>query len=176
MPVREIEQLRKASLRWEEVSVTPEAPFWQNVKEDLLEMEVDLDIRSGEEVLIRLKSSEKDEVIVGYDPGNQWLFIDRTHSGVSDFHPSFASKHGAKMAAIDGKIQLHLWLDRNAVEVYGNQGLVVLTDQIFPKAPLDQVEVITRSGEVVVDSVQIHTLKSVEIPYVYPKQVVCQEG
>ncbi|MCK8487968.1 PfkB family carbohydrate kinase [Paenibacillus sp. MBLB2552] len=176
MPVREIEQLRKASLRWEEVSVTPIAPFWQNVKEDLLEMEVEFDIRSGEEVLIRLKSSEKDEVIVGYDPGDQWLFIDRTHSGVTDFHPSFASKHGAKIAAIDGKIQLHLWLDRNAVEVYGNQGLVVLTDQIFPKAPLDQVEVITRSGEVVLDSVQIHTLKSVEIPYAFPKQVVCQEG
>lgn len=176
LPVREVEQLRKASLHWEEVTVTPEAPFWQKLKEDLLEIEVELDIRSGEEVQIKLKSLEKDEIIIGYDPGIQWLFIDRTQSGIIDFHPSFATKHGVNMAAVDGKIQLHVWLDRNAVEVYGNHGLVVMTDQIFPESPIEQFEVITKSGEVILNSLQIHTLKSVEIPYASPKQVACQEG
>lgn len=164
MPVRETEQLRKESMRWNDVIITPETPFMQKVKEDLLEIEADIDIRSGETVHIGLKSSGESETVVGYDPERQWLFIDRSKSGITDFHASFASKHGASMASLDGKIKLHIWLDRNSVEVYADHGLVALTDQIFPDAPIDHVEVSTQSGQVVLDSLQIHTLKSITIP------------
>lgn len=164
MPVRETEQLRKESMRWNDVTVTPETPFWQKVKEDLLEIEADIDIRFGEEVHIGLTSSGEGEIVIGYDPKNQWIFIDRSKSGITDFHASFASKHGARIAALNGKIKLHIWLDRNSVEVYADHGLVALTDQIFPDAPIENVEVSTKSGQVVLDSLQIHTLKSITIP------------
>ncbi|MNC65247.1 Levanase precursor [compost metagenome] len=68
------------------------------------------------------------------------------------------------MVSKNGKIKLQIWLDRNAVEVYANNGLVALTDQIFPDAPIDKVEVSTQSGQIVLDSLQIHTLKSIHIP------------
>ncbi|WP_410767754.1 PfkB family carbohydrate kinase [Fontibacillus sp. BL9] len=164
MPVREMEQLRKGSIRWNDVTVKPEAPLLQKVNEDLLEIEADIDIRSSKEVHIRLKSSGQSEVVIGYDPERQWLFIDRSKSGVTDFHSSFACKHGAGMVALNGKIKLHIWLDRNSIEVYADHGLVALTDQIFPDAPIENVEVSTQSGQVVVDSLQIHTLKSITIP------------
>ncbi|AOZ94701.1 glycoside hydrolase [Paenibacillus crassostreae] len=164
MPVREIEQLRKESMSWNDVAVTPETPFMQKMNEDLLEIEADIDVRSGEEVHIGLKSSGQSEIVIGYDPEHQWLFIDRSKSGVTDFHPSFATKHGAGMVAVNGKIKLHIWLDRNAVEVYADNGLVVLTDQIFPDAPIEEVGISTQSGQVVLDSLQIYTLKSIHIP------------
>jgi fructan beta-fructosidase len=164
MPVREIEQLRKESMSWNDVTVTTETPFMQKMNEDLLEIEADIDVRSGEEVHIGLKSSGQSEIVIGYDPERQWLFIDRSKSGVTDFHPSFASKHGAGMVAVNGKIKLHIWLDRNAVEVYADNGLVVLTDQIFPDAPIEEVGISTQSGQVVLDSLQIYTLKSIHIP------------
>ncbi|WP_110931906.1 PfkB family carbohydrate kinase [Paenibacillus bouchesdurhonensis] len=165
MPVREMEQLRKGSIHWNDVTVTPETPFLQKVNEDLLEIKADIDIRSGEEVHICLKSSGGSEIVVGFDPKRQWLFIDRSKSGVTDFHSSFACKHGAKMVALSDKINFHIWLDRNSIEVYANNGLVVLTDQIFPDAPIEEVEVSTKSGQVVLDSLQIYTLKSITIPY-----------
>ncbi|WP_310832688.1 PfkB family carbohydrate kinase [Paenibacillus pedocola] len=164
MPVREIEQLRQESANWNGITVTPENPFIQKMNEDLLEIEADIDIRPGEEVHIGLKSSGRSEIVIGYDPAKEWLFIDRSKSGVTDFHPSFASTHGAKMVSKNGKIKLQIWLDRNAVEVYANNGLVALTDQIFPDASIDKVEVSTQSGQVVLDSLQIHTLKSIHIP------------
>lgn len=134
------------------------------MKEDLLEIEADIDIRSGEEVHIGLTSSGEGEIVIGYDSENQWIFIDRSKSGVTDFHSSFACKHGARIVALNGKIKLHIWLDRNSVEVYADHGLVALTDQIFPDAPIENVEVSTKSGQVVLDSIQIHTLKSITIP------------
>ncbi|RUT41448.1 glycoside hydrolase [Paenibacillus anaericanus] len=164
MPVREMEQLRKESMRWNDVTVTPETPFMHKVNEDLLEIEADIDIQSSEEIRLELKSSGESEIVIGFDPERQWLFIDRSKSGVTDFHSSFAIKHGAGMAALNGKIKLNIWLDRNSVEVYADHGLVALTDQIFPDAPIENVEVSTQSGQVVLNSLQIHTLKSITIP------------
>ncbi|MNH45745.1 Levanase precursor [compost metagenome] len=68
------------------------------------------------------------------------------------------------MVSENGKLKLQIWLDRNSVEVYANNGLVALTDQIFPDAPINIVEVSTQSGQVILDSLQIHKLKSIQIP------------
>lgn len=161
MPVREIERLRKETLSWNVVTVTPEAPFVLKTNNDLLEMEADIDTRSGDEVQIIIKTSGQSETIIGYDPVRQWLFIDRSNSGLTGFHPQFGCKHGAGAAPENGKIKLHIWLDRNSVEVYANDGLAALTDQIFPDAPLDRICINARSGQIVLNSLHIHDLKPI---------------
>lgn len=160
-PVREVEQLRKESMCWEDVAVMPEAPCRLNVKEDLLEIEAEIDISVGPEIYIKLQSSTVCETVIGYDSVRQWLFIDRSNSGLRDFHPSFGCIHGASLSPEDGKIKLHIWLDRNSVEVYANEGQVVLTDQIFPEEPIDSISIGTDSGQAVLVSLQIHTLSSI---------------
>ncbi|UQZ32807.1 glycoside hydrolase [Paenibacillus sp. PK3_47] len=166
MPVREIEQLRNESVSWNDVTVTPETPFIQPTNRDLIEIEAQMEIQSGEEVCIHLQSAGQSEIIIGYDPAKEWLFTDRSNSGVTDFHPAFASRHGAGLAAADGRLKLQIWLDRNAVEVYADNGLVVLTDQVFPDAPVEKIRISTTSGLVVLNSLQIHTLDAVQIPQI----------
>lgn len=161
MPVREIERLRRESKSWKDVAVTPEVPFIQKTNEDLLEIEAVMDVRSGDEVQLVMKSSGQSEIIIGYDPVRQWLFIDRSKSGLIDFHPSFASRHGASLVAADSEIKLHIWLDRNAVEVYADNGLVAMTDQIFPDAPIESIKISAKSGQIILNSLQIHTLESI---------------
>ncbi|WP_082727092.1 PfkB family carbohydrate kinase [Paenibacillus riograndensis] len=163
MPVQEIEQLRKESLSWSDVSVTREAPFIHGTNDDLLEIEVDLDIRSGDEVQIKLRSSGQSETIIGYDPEREWLFIDRSQSGLTDFNPSFACKHGARLAPENGSIKLRIWLDRSVVEVFANEGLVALTDQIFPDEPIDTVWIGAETGKAELHSLHIHTLHSIHM-------------
>ncbi|OMF28246.1 PfkB family carbohydrate kinase [Paenibacillus sp. FSL H8-0259] len=170
MPVREIEQLRNESMSWNNVTVTSETPFIQQMKSELIEIEVEINIQSGDEVSIHLQSGGESGIIIGYDPAKEWLFTDRSKSGQTDFHPAFASRHGASLAATNGKLNLHIWLDRNAVEVYADNGLVVLTDQIFPDAPIENIQVSTGAGQVVLNSLQIHTLKSIQIPSVRTRQ------
>lgn len=164
MPVREVEQLRKTSVSRDNITVMAETPFTLQTNGDLLEIEADIDLRSGNEVQIRLKSSGESETRIGYDAEREWLFMDRSNSGLTDFHSSFACEHGARLAPINGKIKLQIWLDRNAVEIYANEGLVVLTDQIFPEAPIERLEVSANSGQVVLNSFHIHALKSVPFP------------
>lgn len=163
MPVQEVQQLREQSRYWENVCITPATPFVQPTHSDLIEIDVEIDVRLQDEVHIILKSSQQSEVIVGYDPVQQWLFIDRSRSGITDFHPLFAVKHGVNLAIENGQLHLHLWVDRNSIEVYANQGIVALTDQIFPDAPLDSIEISTKSGQTTIHSLQLHTLKSIAI-------------
>ncbi|WP_178024899.1 PfkB family carbohydrate kinase [uncultured Paenibacillus sp.] len=170
MPVREVEQLRKASVSRENETVMPEAPFRLHTNGELLEIEADIDLRSGNGVHLHLKSSGESETRIGYDAEREWLSIDRSNSGLTDFHPSFACEHGTKLAPDNGKIKLHIWLDRNSVEVYANEGLVVLTDQIFPDAPIESVWVSANSGQVLLNSFRVHSLSSVPFPDIAVEQ------
>ncbi|OMC69157.1 glycoside hydrolase [Paenibacillus sp. FSL H7-0326] len=171
MPVREIEQLRNSSMSWSDVLIKPEIPFSHKISDNLLEIEADIDISSSGEVYIILKSSEDSETVIGYDPVRQWLYIDRSKSGLTDFHSSFPCHHGASMIPDNGKIKLHIWLDRNAVEVYGNKGLVVLTDQIFPKSSIDMISINARSGQVLLNSLHIYALQSIHHSETKPEQL-----
>lgn len=170
-PVREAEQLREATMSREHVELTPEEPLTLETNGELLEVEAAIDLRLGNRVQLDLISSGESVTSIGYDAEREWLFIDRLNSGVTDFHPSFACEHGAHLAPDKGRIRLHIWLDRNAVEVYANEGLVVMTDQIFPDAPIARVEISTNSGRILLDSCHIHTLKSVPFPQVAAEQL-----
>lgn len=66
-----------------------------------------------------------------------------------------------RIGSENGRIKPHIWLDRNAVEVYANEGLVVLTDQIFPDAPINELSISTKSGQVLLNSLHVHALQSI---------------
>ncbi|MNC20595.1 Levanase precursor [compost metagenome] len=107
-----------------------------------------------------MKSSGQSETIIGYDPEREWLFIDRSKSGLTGFNPSFACKHGARLVPVNGNIKLRIWTDRSVVEVFANDGLVALTDLIFPDEPIDNVTISVENGKAGLHSLHIHTLHS----------------
>jgi len=60
------------------------------------------------------------------------IFVDRRDSGLTDFHESFASIDSAPIVATDGCYQLSIHVDQCSVEVFAQDGLVTLTELIFP--------------------------------------------
>jgi len=64
------------------------------------------------------------------------------------------------MQPFDQIIQLHIFVDRSSVEVFGNSGLVVMTDQIFPDAGSQGLEVFADGGTVVIKSLDVYTLEA----------------
>jgi fructan beta-fructosidase len=86
-------------------------------------------------VLLNLLSTEPGKAtVIGYDAGKQVVFIDRTRSGLVDFEARFAARHAAPLALVDGKLKLHVFVDRSSLEVFANDGAAALTDRIFPIA------------------------------------------
>jgi len=70
---------------------------------------------------------------IGIRPGSGELIVDRTRSGDTGFHDAFPSISRAPIAAgQDGSYTLQIFVDCCSVEIFANDGLVTMTELIFP--------------------------------------------
>ena len=84
---------------------------------------------------------------VGYDTTTGQVYIDRSKSGDVTFDPAFSVRQDAPLA-LDGhgRVRLHILVDTSSVEVFTDQGQIVLTDQIFPGPDSNGVSLFANGG------------------------------
>ncbi|MDE2508435.1 MAG: glycoside hydrolase family 32 protein [Planctomycetota bacterium] len=82
---------------------------------------------------LKVRCGAGEETLVGVDRRAGTVFVDRTRSGAVGFSPHFAGRHSARASLGDGPIRLRVLVDATSVEVFANDGLVALTDQVFPR-------------------------------------------
>lgn len=85
-------------------------------------------------VLLRATSDLAQQTRIGYDFGTKRMFVDRTKSGNVGFDGTFSNTYYAPLApGSDGKVTMRILLDCSSVEVFGGEGEVTLSAQIFPQ-------------------------------------------
>ncbi len=134
-PIREVRFLRGEHLSQRDVSVEEATRKIQqrNFDSDTLEIELELKLNDATEAGLFVRDNGQGQrTPIGYSPSLQHLFVDRTESGATDFHDDFSGRHSARLAAPDGILKLHVFVDRSSVEVFGSDGKVTITDRIFP--------------------------------------------
>jgi len=87
---------------------------------------------AGAEVSWRLAAGEGKYTTVGYSAGQ--LFVDRTHSGVSDFSQDFPARITAPLALGQNPLELTILVDRSTLEVFAQSGKLAMSDLIYPPA------------------------------------------
>jgi fructan beta-fructosidase len=105
-------------------------------------LRVTLDPGDAAQAGVRLRRSSADpnepaqeETVVGIDHESGRIFVDRTHSGKTDFSPDFASRIWAPLKYPQANsVRLEIVVDRNSVEVFAEDGATVLTNLIYPAA------------------------------------------
>lgn len=135
-PVKEV-----ASLREEEITQIAGASGKQ------LEIEFDLVIDSTN-AGIKVFKSGAEETVIGYDTKSMEVFIDRTKSGLVDFHPDFSSIERVPVRAKEGKVHMQIFLDAPIIEVFINNGEAVLTETAFATKPDYKVELFGTTSNV----------------------------
>lgn len=92
---------------------------------------------SGSRTII-LTNTEGEEVTIAYDQKAMTLTMDRSRSGLTDFSGDFAVR---TVAPVHRRLtSLRIFVDKSSVEVFGNNGEVVLTNLVFPTSPLNIVK------------------------------------
>lgn len=137
-PVREIRTLR-------------EPAALKDFRGDSYEIEVDIDLNGATEAGFVLRKGTKEETVVGVREGE--FFIDRTRSGNTAFHKTFAGVQSAPFAAR----RLRIFVDRSSVEVFGEG--VSITDRIFPGPDSLGVETYSKGGAAKFRSVKLWRLR-----------------
>jgi sucrose-6-phosphate hydrolase SacC (GH32 family) len=61
----------------------------------------------------------------------------------------------------NGRIKLHVLVDRSSVEVFANDGARVLTHRIFPDSASDGVELFTEGGTAQLTRLDAWSLRSI---------------
>ena len=97
---------------------------------------------------------------IGYDPQKQTLFTDRRQAGQVDFHEEFSSVHQAPLTLDNGRLRLHIFIDRSMVEVFANDGLVCFSERVFPHENSTGVEIFTEGAAVHLTSLEVFELKT----------------
>ena len=98
--------------------------------------------------------------VIGYDATTGKLFVDRTNSGNTAFHPAFASIEDAPVTLDkNGNVTMRIYLDRSSVEVFAQNGLRTITDQVFPNAGADKMALFAEGGTAQLKSLTVTPLE-----------------
>ena len=161
-PIEELVRLRTASKPLATVSGWPPQQLTTagELTDMACELEVQIDTADARSAGIRIRTGDEEYTEIGYDRFDAAVYLDRHHSGNSDFHPAFAGRHVAPARQRAGIVSLQIFVDRSSVEVFVNDGEAVITDRIFPTSQAPIIEAFT-GGPAAEIRTTLHTLKSV---------------
>ena len=132
-PVEELASYRTSIYQESGFVLMPgECRILENVCSDTTEIIVEFGSGTDSRLVMEVRRGEEEKIIIGYSALNSELSVDRTLSGRTEFSPDYAEVHKAMLESVDNKVKLHIVLGRCSVEVFGNDGEVVITDLIFP--------------------------------------------
>ncbi|WP_223826633.1 glycoside hydrolase family 32 protein [Flagellimonas sp. S3867] len=97
------------------------------------------------------------------DSKNNHLLFDRMKSGQVNFQSEFGNKkHHMPIGKLgDGPYKVTILMDWSSIEVFIDNGLYVMTSQIFPTEPYNQLIVQNMDEESIINNINVHRMKSI---------------
>ena len=158
-PVTNLRSLRRSALRQENITISAGGSFTPAVQVgNLWEIRAEF-VAPGEgvgEFGLRLAWGGASAVTFGYRSGS--LFCDRTASGRVDFNPAFPAIHSVRLDPEKGRLRLHIFVDHSSVELFANDGLVCMTERIFPEEGATRITVFAAGAPVTLTQLEIYPL------------------
>ncbi len=94
---------------------------------------------------LRFANDAGEELLIGYDTKQDQYYIDRSKSGHTAFHADFPARSYAPRFSRSDTVKLSVVVDKSSVELFGDNGLTMMTAIYFPSDPFTKAELI--SGE-----------------------------
>ncbi len=159
-PVVALKKLRTTAFELNNITVTNKKEL--PVKSQQLEMEVMFQASTNSISGVRLAVSKQNVLVIGYDAAHAKLFFDRSSCTNNSFNKNFAelSLHEMSLTSLNGKIKLHIFFDNSIVEVFANDGVAVMTAQIFPDENDNGVELFSKGRPTKFEYLKLWKMKS----------------
>ncbi|WP_205419363.1 glycoside hydrolase family 32 protein [Mariniflexile rhizosphaerae] len=109
---------------------------------------------------LKLSNDDGEYLLVGYDLGNREFYIDRRRAGKTSFSDAFGRRNTAKRISNDGNIEIRLLVDVSSIELFTDDGEVVMTSLFFPNSDFTHLELSTES-KTTLKGFEINEMKSI---------------
>jgi Beta-fructosidases (levanase/invertase) len=162
-PVQELQSLRTTMYTAQNKTVTSNsANLLKNLSAGAFEIEADIEVKAGSAVTefgfnVR-EGAGGSKTVAGYRIADHHMFIDRSHSGVTDFSSKFSTYQEAPLKQAAKRVKMTIFVDESSIELFGNDGEVVFSDVIFPDPASRSMSFYTKGGPVKVVSLKVHAL------------------
>ena len=148
-PIQELTNMRQSLYHADDTNIDTVNFQLANVKMDMAtEIQVEFTLSTAREFGVRFCTGDAEATVIGYDTQVKEIFLDRHRSGDISFSDKFDGIHRAPLVSEQGKISLQIYLDSCSVEVFANDGRVVISDLIFPKTQNVRIELYSSAGAV----------------------------
>jgi fructan beta-fructosidase len=163
-PVKELASIRGESVDIPGQTVKGEMDLKAGIPFDISTSELVLELDSiiqSKDFGVELSNAQGQKLLIGYEAASKQFYIDRTQSGKKDFSKEFAARHTAPRKFTAQTMKLHLFMDVASVELFADNGEVVMTDIFFPDSNYSQVKLYAKEGVVKLVSGKATHLKSI---------------
>jgi fructan beta-fructosidase len=109
---------------------------------------------------ISFENSNNERFIIGYSVVRKEFYIDRRNSGKSDFSKEFPGISSAPYAS-GNTLKLHLFVDASSVELFVDDGSLVMTSLVFPEEKFNSLKVFSRGGDGLLNKALFYSMESV---------------
>jgi len=158
-PIDEIQSLRNKHHHWQNEILTPGTNPLANLQGSVFEIISEFQVTDNVDLLgFYVRVGDGERTTISYSVKERRLFLDRTHSGQGDFHDGFARIHAANLNCVDNLLRLHIFVDQCSIEVFANDGLVVITDCIFPSTQSTKLELFVEGDQAIMNFLDIFEL------------------
>ena len=140
-PIDGIKQLRYDPKFWKDLVLKPNENPLEKIDGDVFEMTVDIDLGKSKEIVFDIRG----EKAVYSTTDKQLLFM-------GDKSPLIPKNN---------KIKLRFIIDRNSVEIYGNEGEVTFTRLFYPTPSNMHLSLSSVQGECRIDKMELYRLESI---------------
>jgi fructan beta-fructosidase len=159
-PVRELDSLRTWPTYVAHNRAIPAGTTTLSAHGKALDITADLKLGAANTVGLKVRTGNGEETVIGYDTSAGEVYVDRTHSGQTAFNADFPGVQRAPLPARHGRVRLRILVDWSSVEVFAAQGQTVITDQIFPSATSDGIQLFADGAGAKVKRLTVTPLRS----------------
>lgn len=155
-PIKETEALRTTEPGTDFIS-GKEYPF--SLGE--LQLVYDLQKTGSNEFGIELLNSKNESLQIGYDKTKNKYYINRTNLANKSFSKVFPAIHTAPRSSVSEKLTMHLYIDHSSIELFADDGSVVMTDIFFPSENFSSIRTFEKNGASLLSAGKIFELRSI---------------
>jgi fructan beta-fructosidase len=114
--------------------------------------------KSGGKAGIRILDNGDEHTLIYFDPTDNTLKLDRTHSGKVGFSEKFTSVESVPLGE-GKKVQVTILIDRSLVEVFVDGGEKTLTDLVFPTHSGSDINLFSEGADGLFENISVQEIK-----------------
>jgi fructan beta-fructosidase len=152
-PVRELQQIQNKTMAIKETEISG---FFDLSTDFVIPFELSLNYNMAnktqlgfaERFGLELSNDKGEKFTVGYDNLEKFFYVDRMNAGNHLASKDFNWINYAPYMENGDSLDLRLIIDASSVELFAKNGLIVMSERVFPKEPFNHVKFFAEHGKI----------------------------